>query len=489
MMGQQVGLVGLAVMGENLALNIERNGFSMAVYNRSYDKTDAFLRGRAAGKQFVGPKTVAEFVQALDRPRRIILLVKAGPPVDAILQELRPHLEPGDIVVDGGNSHYPDTDRRIQDMAAARLSFVGMGVSGGEEGALNGPSLMPGGDVTAYRALEPILTRIAARSASGACVTHVGTGSAGHFVKMVHNGIEYGDMQLIAETYDLLRHALGLSTAEIAALFAEWNAGELQSYLIEITAKVVNHPDDQGGRRPLIDRILDRAGQKGTGKWTTMAAFDLAAVVPTMTAAVDARLLSGMLELRQQAAKTFPGRITPIKSGRAAWIDRIRAALYAAKICSYAQGFDLLRRASATFGYGLKLDEIARIWTGGCIIRAALLADFQAAFQRDPELPNLLLDRKMAQAVRARTAAWRDVVSLGVKLGVTAPALSASLAYFDGVRRARLPTALIQEQRDFFGAHTYERTDQPGAFHTDWSKATLPAPAAKKKHVRARPRR
>jgi len=473
-MGQQVGLVGLAVMGENLALNVERNGFSVAVYNRTAAKTDAFLRGRGRDRRFVGAHDAAGFVAALERPRRIVLMVKAGAPVDAMLAELRPHLEPGDVVVDGGNSHWPDTDRRIAELAPAGLSFVGMGVSGGEEGALHGPSLMPGGDPAAYAALEPILTAIAAKTESGPCVTHVGTGSAGHFVKMVHNGIEYGDMQLIAETYDLLRHVVGCSTAEIADLFAEWNRGELQSYLIEITAKVVNFRDDQGGRRPLIDRIADAAGQKGTGKWTTLAAFDLGAVVPTITAAVDARLLSAMTDLRRQAAKAFPGRIAVLRSRRRAVVEQLRAALFAAKVCSYAQGFDLLRRASAAHGYGLRLDEICRIWTGGCIIRATLLAGFRAAFQRGPALPNLLLDRDIGGAVKKRVPGLREVVALAARAGVGTPALAASLAWFDGVRRLRLPTALVQAQRDFFGAHTYERTDRPGTFHTDWSGAMMP---------------
>ncbi|MCC6849497.1 MAG: NADP-dependent phosphogluconate dehydrogenase [Deltaproteobacteria bacterium] len=466
---QQIGLIGLAVMGENLALNIERNGFPIAVYNRSFEKTDALLKGRAKGLNFVGARTLADFVVALARPRRIVTMVKAGGPVDAVIDELRPLLEPGDILVDGGNSHFKDSDRRVAALDPTGIKFFGMGVSGGEEGALWGPSIMPGGDEATYRHLEPILTKIAAKSDSGPCVTYVGRKSAGHFVKMVHNGIEYGDMQLIAESYDLLRYGLGLGAAEIADVFAEWNAGDLQSFLIEITAKIVNFKDDKGGRKPLIDAIVDAAGQKGTGKWTTQAALDLGVAIPTITAAVDARIMSSQRAVRLLAAKAYPPAPKPIATGKKAAIEQIRAALYASKICSYAQGFALLAEASRSFDYGVRLGEMARIWKGGCIIRAVFLDRIRQAFARDPNLANLLLDRDFAKAVKSRVEAWRKTVQLGVKLGIALPAMSASLAYFDGFRRARTPANLIQGQRDFFGAHTYERLDREGIFHTEWS--------------------
>ncbi|MBI3768130.1 MAG: NADP-dependent phosphogluconate dehydrogenase [Deltaproteobacteria bacterium] len=472
---QAVGIVGLAVMGENLALNIERNGSPIAVYNRTYDRTAAFLAERARGKNVVGARTIAEFVAALAPPRRIIIMVKAGPPVDAVIAELQPHLAPGDIVVDAGNSHFTDTDRRLAALEATGIKFFGMGVSGGEEGALWGPSIMPGGDQATYRHLEPILTKIAAKADSGPCVTYVGARSSGHFVKMVHNGIEYGDMQLIAEAYDLMRHGLGLSPREIADTFAAWNEGELKSFLIEITARVVDFPDDKGTRKVLIDQILDSAGQKGTGKWTTTAALDLGIPIPTITAAVDARILSSLKVLRTQAAKTYRAPVAAVRSGKKAIVEQIRGALYAAKICSYAQGFHLLGRASEAFGYGVRLDEMARIWKGGCIIRAVFLDKIRQAFSRDPQLPNLLLDRDFARDIKARVAPWRATAALGVKLGIGLPATTASLAYFDSFRRARLPANLVQGQRDYFGAHTYERLDRPGVFHTNWSE---PRPAA-----------
>jgi 6-phosphogluconate dehydrogenase len=468
-MAQQIGLIGLAVMGENLARNIERNGFPIAVYNRSWEKTEALLAGHAKGKNFVGAKTPAELVAALERPRRIIAMVKAGGPVDAVIDELKPLLEAGDILVDGGNSHFTDTDRRVSALDPTGIKFFGMGVSGGEEGALWGPSIMPGGDDATYRHLEPILTKIAAKADSGPCVTYVGKKSAGHFVKMVHNGIEYGDMQLIAEAYDLLRYGLGLDTAEIADVFADWNEGDLASFLIEITAKIVNFKDDKGGRKPLIDGIVDAAGQKGTGKWTTQAALDLGVAIPTITAAVDARIMSSQRATRLLAAKAFPPAPKPIKSGKKAAIAQIRAALYASKICSYAQGFALLAEASKSFGYGVKLGEMARIWKGGCIIRAVFLDRIRQAFERDPNLANLLLDKDFAKAIKTRAEAWRKTVQLGIKLGIGLPAMSASLAYFDSFRRARTPANLIQGQRDFFGAHTYERLDRKGIFHTEWS--------------------
>ena len=475
-MKQAVGVIGLAVMGENLALNIERNGFPIAVYNRTYDRTSAFVSQRAQGKNVVGAKTLAEFVAALEPPRRIIIMVKAGAPVDAVVTELQPLLTAGDIVVDAGNSHYTDTDRRLDATAASGIKFFGMGVSGGEEGALWGPSIMPGGDQATYRHLEPILTKIAAKADSGPCVTYVGARSSGHFVKMVHNGIEYGDMQLIAEAYDLMRHGLGLPTNEIADTFAAWNEGELKSFLIEVTARVVDFRDDQGTRKALVDQILDTAGQKGTGKWTTMAALDLGVPIQTITAAVDARIVSSLKPLRVRAAKTYRDPVRPVRSGKKALLEQIRAALYASKICSYAQGFHLIAEASKAFSYGVRLDEMARIWKGGCIIRAVFLDKIRRAFERDPALPNLLLDPDFAREIRKRVAPWRATATLGTKLGVGLPAMTASLAYFDSFRRERLPANLIQAQRDYFGAHTYERLDRPGVFHTNWSQPT-PRPA------------
>jgi 6-phosphogluconate dehydrogenase len=470
-MRAQIGLVGLAVMGENLALNVAGRGIPIAVYNRTAERTDALVAGRARGLPVVATHDLAALAAALERPRRVLLVVKAGSAVDAVLAELAPHLEPGDVVVDGGNSHWRDTDRRIAEARARGLVFVGMGVSGGEEGALRGPSLMPGGDRAAYDLLAPVLTRIAATSDSGPCVTHVGTGSAGHFAKMVHNGIEYGDMQLIAEAYDLLRHGLGLAPREVAATFAEWNAGELSSFLIEVTARVVAFPDDLGTRKVLIDQIDDRAGQKGTGRWTTETALDLGIPVPTITAAVDARLLSALKPLRVAAARRHPGRPRPVRTRRRALVGEIRDTLYAAKICSYAQGFHLLRAASDAFGYGIDLGEVARIWKAGCIIRAAFLDDVRRAFAEAPDTANLLLAPRFAAAVRRRVPAWRSTVQLAVRLGLPAPAMTASLAYLDTIRRPRGTANLIQGQRDFFGAHTYERVDRPGTFHTDWSRA------------------
>jgi 6-phosphogluconate dehydrogenase len=467
-MKQQFGVLGLGVMGANLALNVERNGLSVAVYNRSYERTEDLLEGDARGKNIVGFETLEAFVEALETPRRILLMVKAGAPVDSVIEALRPLLAEGDILIDGGNSHFPDTDRRAEALGAGGIHFFGMGVSGGEEGALNGPSLMPGGDRETYRHLQPVLEKIAAVADTGPCVTYVGAGSAGHFVKMVHNGIEYGDMQLIAEAYDLMRRVLGMSTAEIAATFADWNRGELESYLIEIAGKVVNFPDDRDRSRPLIDAILDRAGQKGTGKWTTGAALDLGVPVPTITAAVDARILSGMKEIRAAAARVYADGVKAAGIDRGEALEALRASLYAAKISSYAQGFDLMRRADAEYGYGLVPDEIARIWKAGCIIRARFLDRIREAFRREPDLEHLLLDEAFRADVERRVADWRRTVVLAVECGLPVPALSASLAYFDGFRRERLPANLIQALRDFFGAHTYERVDRAGTFHTEW---------------------
>jgi 6-phosphogluconate dehydrogenase len=467
---RKIGVIGLGVMGANLALNIERNGFSVAVYNRSFERTEALVNGPAAARDVLGAQSVEELVCSLERPRRVLLMVKAGLAVDAVLAQLTPLLEEGDVIVDGGNSHFSDTDRRIKEVARRGLHFLGMGVSGGEEGALHGPSLMPGGEHAAYELLEPLLTEVAARTESGPCVTWVGQGSAGHFVKMVHNGIEYGDMQLIAEVYDLLRHGVGLEPRELREVFEDWNRSELRSYLIEITAKIVNHPDDlAGGEEPLIEKILDRAGQKGTGKWTTAAALDLGVPVPTITAAVDARLVSALKEERVRASRLYQPPMIGFAEQRRETVQRARAALYAAKICSYAQGFALLSTASRVLDYQIEPESVARIWKAGCIIRADFLDEIRRAFEDNESLPNLLLDEVFREQVAQRVAAWRSVVSLGMELGRPMPALSASLAYFDAYRSERLPANLIQAQRDFFGAHTYERVDREGTFHTDWS--------------------
>ena len=467
-MGQQFGVIGLAVMGENIALNVERNGFPIAVFNRTTAKTQAFAEGRAAGKKVVAAHTLAELVQALDRPRKILVMVKAGSAVDDMIRNILPLLEEGDILIDGGNSNYRDTDRRIRSLEGSGIRYVGMGISGGEEGALKGPSIMPGGDPEAYRILEPILTTISAKTNSGPCVAYMGAGSAGHFVKMCHNGIEYGDMQLISEVYDILRNGLNLTPKEIAGIFSEWNRGELQSFLVEITAKIADFPDDQKSGDVLVDRILDTAGQKGTGKWTTEAALDLGVPVPTITASVDARLMSDRKEERVHASEIYPEPSKSSLPDRKEAVKNIRSALYASKICSYAQGFALLHEASKAYGYGLRYGEIARIWKGGCIIRAIFLDRIRQAFASQPELPNLLLDSMFQIDINSRLDAWRWAVTLAVKMGLAVPGMSASLAYFDSYRRERLPANLIQAQRDYFGAHTYRRTDRDGVFHTQW---------------------
>jgi 6-phosphogluconate dehydrogenase len=471
MAGQAFGIIGLEVMGRNIALNIERNGFPIAVYNRTFKKTEDFLAGVAKGKNAKGAKTPAEFVQLLERPRRILIMVKAGAPVDAVVAELRPHLQDGDIVIDGGNSHFTDTERRIQELSGTGIRFFGMGVSGGEEGALWGPSLMPGGDEESYKHLEPIFKKIAAKTPDdGPCVTYIGSKGAGHFVKMVHNGIEYGDMQLIAEAYDLLKNVAGLNNTQLKEVFTEWNNGELKSFLIEITARVIDFPDPDGPNRFLVDMILDKAGQKGTGKWTTQSALDLAVPIPTITAAVDARGISALREERLKAARLLSGpKPTPIKGDTKSFIGDVRAALYCSKICSYAQGMAMLAVANATFSYGMKLDEIARIWKAGCIIRAAFLDEIKKVFKEEASLSNLLLAGRFREAVNSRQESWRRVLGIAVQNGIATPAFSASLAYYDSYRRERVPANLIQAQRDFFGAHTYERTDKPGAFHTEWA--------------------
>jgi 6-phosphogluconate dehydrogenase len=465
------GLIGLAVMGENLALNVERNGFPVAVYNRTAAVTQTFMETRAKGKNFTPAYSIEEFVKSLQRPRKILIMVKAGAPVDAVINQLKPFLEPGDMIIDGGNSYYPDTERRTQELESAGLGFVGMGVSGGEEGALNGPSLMPGGTQQAYAELQPILTKIAAQVDDGPCVTYIGPGGAGHYVKMVHNGIEYGDMQLIAEAYDLLKNTLGLDHNQLHEVFAEWNTtDELNSFLIEITADIFKFIDPDTNL-PLVDVIQDAAGQKGTGRWTVQSALELAVPIPTMIAAVNARIMSFYKSDRVAASKELAGPTGKYDGDAKEFINKIRDALYCSKICSYAQGMALLSKASKDLNYNLSLSECSRIWKGGCIIRAGFLDKIKTAFKDNPNLPNLLLAPEFKQTILDRQEAWRDVLVVSNKLGIPVPAFSASLDYFDSYRRDRLPQNLTQAQRDYFGAHTYERTDKPGTFHTEWTKA------------------
>jgi 6-phosphogluconate dehydrogenase len=464
-----IGLIGLAVMGQNLALNMERNGFTVAVYNRTTATAESFVAAHP-GKQLYLARTLEELVAALKRPRKVMIMVKAGPPVDAVIEQLTPLLEPGDLIMDGGNSFFMDTERRARELSQMGIHFIGTGISGGEEGALWGPSIMPGGDREAYALVEPIFNAIAAKAQDGSpCVTYIGPGGAGHYVKMVHNGIEYGIMQLIAEVYDLLRTALDLSAAELAAVFDEWNRGELASFLIEITAEILKRTDAETGQ-PLVDVILDTAGQKGTGKWTSQNALDLDVATPTINAAVEARILSAMKQERVAAAQVIPQPRRRYHDDRGELIAAVRAALYASEICAYAQGMALLRTASKEYGYQLNLGKIAAIWRAGCIIRAAFLDDVRLAFQRSPDLVNLLLDPQFRDELVAREVLWRQAVETAIQLAVPVPAMSASLAYFDAYRSARLPANLIQAQRDYFGAHTYERIDRPGIYHTEWTR-------------------
>lgn len=465
------GVIGLAVMGENLALNVESRGFPIAVYNRTASKTKEFMETRAVGKDVKAAYSLEEFVQILERPRKILVMVKAGPPVDAVIEQLKPLLEEGDMIIDGGNSLYEDTERRTRDLeSTTKLGFVGMGVSGGEEGALHGPSLMPGGTEFAYRELEPILTKIAAQVDDGPCVTYVGPGGAGHYVKMVHNGIEYGDMQLIAEAYDVLKNGLGLSNQQLQETFAEWNrTDELNSYLIEITADIFKYVDPETGHH-LVDLILDSAGQKGTGRWTVLSSLELGVPIPTIYAAVNARVMSAYKDERVAAAKELPGPGETYPGDADLFVDKVRDALYCSKMCSYAQGMALIAKASQEFNYNISLPESARIWKGGCIIRASFLDKIRKAFAENPGLPNLLLAPEFKQSILDRQEAWREVLVLANKLGIPVPAFSSSLDYFDSYRRANLPQNLTQAQRDYFGAHTYERTDKPRGefFHTEW---------------------
>jgi len=465
-----IGLFGLAVMGENLVLNMERNGFSVAVYNRTRSVTEEFAAGRAKGKRITPCYTLEEFVGALSTPRKIMLMVKAGDPVDQVIAQIKPLLDKGDLLIDGGNSFFKDTERRAVALAEEGFNYIGTGVSGGEEGALWGPSIMPGGQREAYDMVAPIFTAIAAKVDGEPCVTYIGPRGAGHYVKMVHNGIEYGDMQLIAEAYDILHRGLGLSAQDLHETFAAWNEGELQSYLIEITRDIFAKMDEETGQ-PLVDVVLDEAQQKGTGKWTSQNALDLGAPTQTINAAVESRIISAYKEERVAASKVLEGPSATFKGDRQALVNDVRDALYAAKICSYAQGMALLRAASNEYDYDLELGGIAKIWRGGCIIRARFLNDITAAYRRDPKLTNLLLDPYFRDAILSRQAALRRVVQVAVEMGIPCLAMSASLAYFDAYRTARLPANLTQAQRDYFGAHTYRRTDKEGVFHSEWGEA------------------
>ena len=464
-----IGLIGLAVMGENLAMNMESKGFTVAVYNRSTEKVDAFLAGRAAGRNFIGCHSPEELVQALSKPRKIFMMVKAGAAVDALIEQLFPLLEEGDILIDGGNSHYPDTMRRTAYLESKGLLYVGCGVSGGEEGALKGPSMMPGGSPAAWEHVKPIFQAICAKVEGGSpCCDWVGENGAGHFVKMVHNGIEYGDMQLICEAYQLMRDGLGMTSDEMGEVFADWNRTELDSYLIGITADILRHRENG---EITVEKILDRAGQKGTGKWTSITALDEGVPLTLISEAVFARCLSAQKDERVQAAALYARQIPAFSGDRAAVLESLRRALYASKIVSYAQGYALMRTAAKTNGWNLNYGGIALMWRGGCIIRSVFLGKIKEAFDKNPALENLLLDEYFCRTLKELIPAWREVVALAVKTGIPMPAFSSALSWFDGYTSASLPANLLQAQRDYFGAHTYERIDAPRGqmFHTNWT--------------------
>ncbi len=464
------GLIGLAVMGENLALNVESRGYRVAVNNRTTSKVDEFMSGRASGKNFVGCHTLDELVAALKPPRKVMMMVKAGPAVDALIETLAPLLSPGDILIDGGNTFYADTERRTKEVEAKGLLYCGTGVSGGEEGALLGPSMMPGGSPDSWEPLKPIFQSIAAKVGPNndiPCCEWVGPRGAGHYVKMVHNGIEYGDMQLICEAYFLMKEALGLDNDELYTVFNEWNQGELDSYLIEITRDIFSVKDEEAGGY-LVDKIMDKAGAKGTGKWMSQLALDLGVPSTLVTEAVYARALSAAKDARVRASKVLAGPPSTYDGDRKQFIDQIRQALYASKICSYAQGFVQLQAAAIEHDWPLNFGDCALLWRGGCIIRAVFLDRIKEAFDADPKLENLLLAPYFQKAVAEAQDSWRHVVATAAKLGIPTPAFSAALAYYDGYRRERLPANLLQAQRDYFGAHTFERLDKEGSFHAEW---------------------
>ncbi|MEM5011864.1 NADP-dependent phosphogluconate dehydrogenase [Niallia taxi] len=466
---QQFGVIGLAVMGKNLAMNIESRGYTVSVFNRSKEKTEEMLQ-ETEGKNIFGTYTMEEFVQSLEVPRKIMLMVKAGPATDATIEQLKPLLDKGDIVIDGGNTFFVDTQRRNKELSELGIHFIGTGVSGGEEGALKGPSIMPGGQKEAYELVAPIFQDISAKVNDEPCTTYIGPDGAGHYVKMVHNGIEYGDMQLICEAYFIMKHVLGLEAQELHEVFADWNKGELDSYLIEITADIFTKVDEVTGK-PLVDLILDTAGQKGTGKWTSQSALDLGVPLPMITESVFARFISAMKDERTKASKVLSGpEIKAFTGDKAAYIESVRKALYLSKIVSYAQGFAQMRAASEEYNWDLNYGEIAMIFRGGCIIRAQFLQKIKDAYDRDPELKNLLLDPYFSDITEQYQSALREVISGAVLNGIPVPSFAAALAYFDSYRTETLPANLLQAQRDYFGAHTYQRTDKEGVFHTNWMK-------------------
>lgn len=466
---QQIGVIGLAVMGKNLALNIESRGFSVAAFNRSPEKTETFIKENP-GKNLKGTFSIEEFVQSLEKPRKMLLMVQAGFATDATIDQLVPHLDEGDIIIDGGNAHFPDTQRRSEQLGAKGIRFIGTGVSGGEEGALTGPSIMPGGQRSAYELVEDVLTSISAKVNGDPCCTYIGPDGAGHYVKMVHNGIEYGDMQLICEAYHLLKDVLGFGTEELHETFSEWNKGELDSYLIEITADIFTKKDPDTGK-PMVDVILDTAGQKGTGKWTSQSSLDLGVPLSIITESVFARFLSAMKEERVTASQRLNGpQNAPSHVDREAFVESVRKALYASKIVSYAQGFAQMRAASEEYGWDLQYGDIAMIFRGGCIIRAGFLQNIKDAYDRDPALKNLLLDDYFKDIVENYQQAWREVISIAVAHGIPVPGFSSAIAYYDSYRTERLPANLLQAQRDYFGAHTFQRLDKEGTFHFEWMK-------------------
>ncbi len=465
-----IGLIGLAVMGENLVLNMESKGFTVAVYNRTVEKVDHFINGRGAGKNFIGTHSIEELCASLERPRKVMMLVKAGQPVDDFIELIIPHLEPGDIIIDGGNSHYPDTIRRARYVESKGLLYIGTGVSGGEEGALLGPSMMPGGSPAAWPAVKNIFQSVAAKVEDGSpCCDWVGEGGAGHFVKMVHNGIEYGDMQIICEAYQLMKDLLGLSADEMHHVFKKYNEEELGSYLIEITRDILAYKDEDGSA--LVENILDTAGQKGTGKWTGVAALDMGIPLTLIGESVFARCLSAQKELRVKASKVISGPASKFEGDQVQLIEDIKMALYGAKIISYAQGYNLMMEAAKEYGWNLNYGGIALMWRGGCIIRSVFLGDIKKAFDKNPNLENLLLDPFFKETVEKAQAGWRRVCAAALTHGIPVPALTSALCYFDGFRSERLPANLLQAQRDYFGAHTYERVDKPRGefFHTNWT--------------------
>ena len=464
----QFGVAGLGVMGQMIALNIERNGFPVVAYNRGEEKANR-MREVAQGKNVQVTQTVQELADLLEKPRRVLLMVTAGKGTDAVISDLRGVFEPGDVIIDGGNAYFADSDRRREELEGTGIHFIGCGISGGEQGALWGPSIMPGGDKDAYGKLEPVLTKIAAKTDDGPCVTYVGAGSAGHYVKMVHNGIEYGIMQVICEVYDILRKSLGLHTSEIHEIFAKWTKTEINGFLIEITAECLQKRDDETGK-PLVELILDTAGQKGTGKWTAQTALDLGVPTPTLSMAVEARILSGLKERRVGASRIVPGPSMKYDGDQEEVVGSLFNALYLAKVACYAQGMDLIREASKQFGYGINLSEVARIWKGGCIIRSELLEPIKQAYQANPGLPNLLVDLNISDVVNRCLPDLRDVVALASETGVPATCLGATLSYIDSYRSEFLPANLLQALRDNFGAHTYRRLDREGVFHTDWKQ-------------------